>query len=159
MGLDTAFSHITAILVSQLLNNKMNLLPNIIPMFIFFWLSKTKTNRKKIPMTVRDTVSSISGTKQSLPIVSGEPAMRHELIKQDPKRSGWLRTNRQVSAEPDSWLVWPQVLRGVENICVSFRFLKVEHSQFLPLFLCDLESPLSMLQMANFSGRHIARSC
>lgn len=105
MGLDTAFSHITAILVAQLLNNKMNLLPNIIPMFIFFWLSKTKTNRKKIPMTVRDTVSSISGTKQSLPIVSGEPAMRHELIKQDPKRSGWLRTNRQVSAEPDSWLV------------------------------------------------------
>ena len=63
MRLDRAFSHITAMLLSHLLNNKMNLLlPNIIPKFIFFWLSKTKTNRKKIPMTMF-TVSSKSGTK------------------------------------------------------------------------------------------------
>ena len=71
------------------------------------------------------TVSSKLGTKQSLPIVSGEPARRHELIKQDPKRSGWLRTNRQVSAEPDSWLVWPQVLRGIETSVFPSDFSKL----------------------------------
>ena len=102
--MDRAFSHITAMLLSHLLNNKMNLLLlNIIPKFIFFWLSKTKTE-KKIPMTMF-TVSSKSGTKQSLPIVSGEPAMGHELFKHDPKHPGWLRTNWQVSGEPDAWLV------------------------------------------------------
>ena len=138
----------------------MNLLisPNIISKFIFLWLSKTKTN-KKIPMTVF-IVSSKSRSKQSLLIVFGEPAMEPEGIKHDPKHSRWLRANRHASRDiqTPAWFD-PRSLVLLKTSVFPLGFLQVEHSQFLPLFLCDMGSPLNRLQMVNVSGRHITRSC
>lgn len=105
-------------------------------------------------------VSSKSRSKQSLLVVFGEPAMEPELIKQDPKHSRWLRTNRQASGDIQTPARFdPRSLVLLKTPVCPLRFLQVEHSQLLPLFLCDMGSPLNRLQMVNVSGEHIPRSC
>ena len=146
MRLDRAFSHITAMLSSHLLNNKINLLlPNIIPKFIFFWLSKTKTNRKKIPMTVF-TVSSKSGTKLNkvCPLYLGR--LQWDMKWSSTTQSalgGWGRTGKYQESptpgwfDPRSWgllktSVFPSDFSKV-NILNSFHYSSM--TWILPL-LC-----------------------
>lgn len=105
-------------------------------------------------------VSSKSRFKQSLLVVFGEAAMEPELINHDPKHSRWLRTNHQASGDIQTPACFdPRSLVLLKTPVCPLRFLQVEHSQFLPLFLCDMGSPLNRLQMVNVSGEHVPRSC